>query len=315
MQNPARRFECQRHRHVIQNPAPALHESDEFISVVPDSLAHSRTNHRIQARAIPASRQHPNPHLKTSQFKKISINRMILQPPPGPGELCHTELRLVWIFLFVILEGNLLLSWNLLLRSSKISRRSCWVGRGLTSDPAGKLRGAAATKALVVYRVLGHLFMQLSKFLRLGSQIGELAGEILAMSNGRRLVLGIDVRIRLIRRYHRRVLLRLGQVILCLGLVELGDALMLRRRLCGGDQAGKLALAELLRRLLCRCSLSESGESHDECERKDGKNADSTFHENLLGKSNVLRECAPRIGAARQASSEAVICAEMQGEI
>ena len=45
---------------------------------------------------------------------------MILQPPPGSGELCHTELRLVRIFLLlVILEGNLLLSGPVLLRYPK----------------------------------------------------------------------------------------------------------------------------------------------------------------------------------------------------
>jgi hypothetical protein len=47
---------------VLENAAPALEESDEFVAVVVDSLLYHRMNDGIQTRAVSAARQHTDSH-------------------------------------------------------------------------------------------------------------------------------------------------------------------------------------------------------------------------------------------------------------
>src|SRR5207302_2648599 len=62
VQNPRRRLQRQRHRDIIQNPSPPLHEPDKLIAMVQNPFAYRRPNHSIQSRAVSAARQHSNPH-------------------------------------------------------------------------------------------------------------------------------------------------------------------------------------------------------------------------------------------------------------
>ena len=79
--------------------------------------------------------------------------------------------------------------------------------------PGARQVGNAALAAcfgLVLFGFLGHLFVQLSEFVALDGLIVERLYKVLAMADGACLVLLIrEARIRLVRRNHRHVFLRL----------------------------------------------------------------------------------------------------------
>src|SRR6266536_6270284 len=105
-------------------------------------------------------------------------------------------------------------------RSSKaISYRTRSVFRSRSSRWTNA--GSACRRDLLLLCVVGHLFVQFCKLLRLDGQFIEGLHEVLAMVDRARLRFSRQTRIRLIRRNHLLVFLRLSKVILRLRLVVL----------------------------------------------------------------------------------------------
>jgi hypothetical protein len=61
-QYPAHRLDVERHRVAFERPAPAVAEPNELEAVLLHSATHDGTDHRVQARAVPASGQHSHSH-------------------------------------------------------------------------------------------------------------------------------------------------------------------------------------------------------------------------------------------------------------
>jgi len=91
--------------------------------------------------------------------------------------------------------------------------------------------------------------------------------------------------VRFVGHNHGFVFSHLSTIVLCAGLVEARDALMLGRSLGGGDQGVELPLAELLGFGLGGRGLGDSCNGDDERETDDGKDCERAFHGNLLGNS------------------------------
>src|ERR1039458_3029587 len=90
--------------------------------------------------------------------------------------------------------------------------------------------------ASLLFRIFSHLLMQLSKFVALDGNVLKRLNEVLAMTDGAGpILIGRQARIRLVGRNHRFMFVSLRSEILGLRLVELCDAIMLRRCLCGGS--------------------------------------------------------------------------------
>src|SRR6185437_15461975 len=66
---------------VLQRSAPPVAESDQLVAVGIHALAHDGTDDRVEARAVPTAREHPDTHGPTWYARARPPRR---PPPPNP---------------------------------------------------------------------------------------------------------------------------------------------------------------------------------------------------------------------------------------